>query len=138
MLNIADSRFQESLLKEAKKAKKIKADYKIPEKFRRNTPKDLIEKFDSFSKKGLFKTFPFGHDFTEDELAVAVALKTVKAYADTHKLEVIATLLKSPTVALKEKAHHYLELLELESPEDFHGKLSQKLFLKGLQLTGKI
>ncbi|QEE17383.1 acetyl-CoA hydrolase/transferase C-terminal domain-containing protein [Promethearchaeum syntrophicum] len=138
MLNITDSRFQESLLKEAKKAKKINNDYKIPEKFKNNTPKGLVDKFSSFSERGLFKTFPFGHDFNEDELSIAVALKTVKNHAEAHKLDIIKTLIKSPNSRTIEKAHHYLELLELENPETSHDKISQKLLLKGLKLTGKI
>ena len=38
MLNIADSRFQDALLAEAKRANKIDAGYRIPEQHRRNTP----------------------------------------------------------------------------------------------------
>lgn len=138
MLNITDSRFQESLLKKAKKAKKIKHDYTIPEKFRNNILKDLQEKFSPFSERGLFKTFPFGHDFNEAELLIAVVLKIVKAHAQTHKLNVIKTLLKSPNSRIIEEAHPYLELLELNNPENIAAKISQRLFLRGLELTGKI
>src|SRR6202000_1045468 len=41
MLNVADSRFQEELLAEAKRAGKLPADYAIPAAFRRNTPQAL-------------------------------------------------------------------------------------------------
>ena len=45
MINIADSRFQEPLLAEAKRANKIDAAYRIPEEYRRNTPERLEEAF---------------------------------------------------------------------------------------------
>ena len=138
MLNISDSRFQESLLAEAKKAKKIDKNYKIPEKFKNNTPEALAAKFNPYYEKGLFKTFPFGHDFNENELNIAVALKTVKEHAETHKMDIIKTILKSPSPETLEKAQHYLELLELDNSDDKHSKISQKLLCKGLELTGKI
>jgi acyl-CoA hydrolase len=43
LLNVADSRFQQSLLKRAKAAGKICADYRIPEAFRNNPPARLAE-----------------------------------------------------------------------------------------------
>ncbi len=138
MLNVSDSRFQEELLKEAKKFKKINKNYKIPEKFKNNTPEALVAKFKPFYEKGLFTTFPFGHDFTEDELAIATALKTVKEHAETHKLDIIKTILKSPSPETLKKARYYLEFSELDNPKSNNSKISQKLLVKGLELTGKI
>ncbi|MHA1718376.1 MAG: acetyl-CoA hydrolase/transferase C-terminal domain-containing protein [Promethearchaeota archaeon] len=138
MLNITDSRFQESLLAEAKKANKIDKNYKIPEKFKNNTPEALLTKFNPYFETGLFKTFPFGHDFTEDEFSIAVALKTVKEHAEKHKLNIIKTILKSPSPETLQKAKHYLELMELDNPQNFKFKVSQRLLCKGLELTGKI
>jgi len=41
MLKITDSRFQEGLLAEAKKAGKISPDYRLPESARANVPQRL-------------------------------------------------------------------------------------------------
>ena len=71
MLNIADSRFQPSLLEEAKKAGKIAHDYEIPDAFRHNTPERLEQALAPHRKDGHFPPFPFGHDFTPEELAEA-------------------------------------------------------------------
>ena len=50
--NIADSRFQDALLAEAKRANKIDAGYRIPEEYRRNTPERLEEAFAAQRRAG--------------------------------------------------------------------------------------
>jgi acyl-CoA hydrolase len=78
MLNVADSRFQEELLAEARKHKKIPADYRIPEQFRNNTPERLSAALKELKAQGLFPDFPFGTEFTAEELSVLHALKNLK------------------------------------------------------------
>ena len=79
LLNIADSRFQAELLARAKEAGKMPADYQIPEQYRNNLPEALDAKFKSFQGQGLFPPFPFGNDFTDEELILGRALKGLKA-----------------------------------------------------------
>ncbi len=74
MLNVADSRFQESLLREAQSAGKISRDYRIPEVHRNNTPRALEETFLLPRARGLFSDFPFGTDLTGEEVVLAEAL----------------------------------------------------------------
>ncbi|HUY84422.1 MAG TPA: acetyl-CoA hydrolase/transferase C-terminal domain-containing protein, partial [Steroidobacteraceae bacterium] len=74
MLNVADSRFQESLLREAQAAGKISRSYRIPEVHRNNTPRALEEQFLLPRARGLFSEFPFGTDLTREEIVLAQAL----------------------------------------------------------------
>ena len=79
MLAITDSRFQSSLLKEAKAAGKIAANYEIPPAFRNNTPARLAAALGSLEAQGHLPAFPFGSDFTEVEQRLLPALAELKA-----------------------------------------------------------
>nr|MBA2593291.1 hypothetical protein [Gammaproteobacteria bacterium] len=79
MLNIADSRFQPELLRQAKRAGKLAKDYRIPRDCTRNLPTGLEKKLEPFRDRGLFGAFPFGSDFTAEEQALALALKRLDA-----------------------------------------------------------
>ncbi|HSC47631.1 MAG TPA: acetyl-CoA hydrolase/transferase C-terminal domain-containing protein, partial [Gammaproteobacteria bacterium] len=52
LLNVADSRFQPQLLAEAKRARKLPADYQIPEAYRDNTPQKLKAALAPFKAQG--------------------------------------------------------------------------------------
>ncbi|MGH8265417.1 MAG: acetyl-CoA hydrolase/transferase C-terminal domain-containing protein, partial [Steroidobacteraceae bacterium] len=54
MLNVADSRFQESLLGAAKAAGKIAGNYRIPEEFKNNRPETLERVLEPYRRNGLF------------------------------------------------------------------------------------
>ena len=79
MLNVSDSRFQEGLMAQAKRAGKIPADYAIPEPFRSNTPEALQTAFGPLQRAGAFPELPFGSDFTPEELRLGKALKYLQA-----------------------------------------------------------
>lgn len=80
LLSISDSRFQPALLTEAKKARKIAADYEIPARFRNNTPESLRAALAEAEAKGLLPAFPFGTDFTaEEQLLVPVLQRLAEA-----------------------------------------------------------
>ena len=69
MLSVADSRFQEGLLEEAKRAGKIGKDYRIPDRFRENLPERLEKTLAPYRERGLFDELPYGTDLTDVELA---------------------------------------------------------------------
>jgi hypothetical protein len=75
LLNIADSRFQAALLREAQGHGKIAADYCIPEAYRDNTPQRLAAGLARSRSLGLFSEFPFGTDFSQEEIVLMRALK---------------------------------------------------------------
>lgn len=81
MLSVADSRFQDDLLKQAKQAEKIAADYTIPEAYRDNTPERIESVIRKRRAEGVLSVFPFGSDFTETEQRLLPALKAMKRAA---------------------------------------------------------
>ena len=75
LLNIADSRFQDALLREAKKAGKIEKNYVIPERWRDNLPSRLERELGRDRHGDMLPEFPFGTDLTEDEITLEKALR---------------------------------------------------------------
>ena len=139
LLNIADSRFQADLLAKAKAAGKIPGDYEIPERYRHNTPERLQAKFDTFRNAGLFPAFPFGNDFTPEELVVSKALKGLKAKM-ASKVGTMAggllNVIKGGEVP--EKSLPYLRRMSLEHPETFKDKIVQSLLITELVDGGHV
>jgi len=78
MLSIADSRFQNELLREAKANNKISKDYEIPPQCRNNTPERIAKALLAAKERGLLPDFPFGTDFTDVELRIIPALQLLK------------------------------------------------------------
>lgn len=138
LLNITDSRFQEELLETAIKARKIPADYTIPEQFKNNTPERLEADMASFKEKGFFEPFPFGTDFTPEELVIGKSLKWLKAQM-TEGLSKVSSLGKAITIrTVPEAAKPYLERLQLDNPGSAKEKMMQKLVIYALTSTGSI
>ncbi|WP_293552176.1 acetyl-CoA hydrolase/transferase C-terminal domain-containing protein [Parvibaculum sp.] len=79
MLGVADARFQDELLEEARKAGKVEKGFKIPDAFRRNTPAHVASALQPLKTAGLIPPFPFGTDLTETEQRLAPALLMLKA-----------------------------------------------------------
>ncbi len=81
MLNICDSRFQESLLRKAKEAGKIAANYRIPVQYRSNLPAKLRAALAPFDAAGHIGAFPLGSDYSQVEQKLVVALELLKEQA---------------------------------------------------------
>ena len=81
LLNIADSRFQEPLLAQAKAAGKISPDYRIAEACRNNLPAQVEQALGTHRSAGYFSEYPFGTDLTAEEILLARALKHLKTRA---------------------------------------------------------
>ncbi len=84
MLSIADSRFQESLLQQAKSAGKVPSDFTIPERFRNNLPGRVREALGEARREGLLPPYPFGSELDETEQRLAEALKWLKERTATR------------------------------------------------------
>ena len=139
LLNIADSRFQADLLATAKSAGKIPNDYEIPERYCNNTPEALQAKFEAYRKADLFPPFPFGNDFTPEELVIGKALKGLKAKM-SHKVGTMAGGLFNVIRGgeLPEKALPFLRRMNLEHPVTFKDKMVQSLLLTELIEGGHV
>lgn len=114
MLAIADSRFQDELLAQAKKCGKIEADYEIPAEQRGNLPEALSAKLAPFRAAGKLPDFPFGTDFEPVELAAAKALMKLKRQRKSP-FALVAALLRGLTRPVAQP--EVLERLGLAKPK---------------------
>lgn len=74
MLNLADSRFQEALSRQAVAAGKLEADYRIPAAYARNLPEVLAGRLAGSGALRALPWYPLGSDFTEVESTLAIGL----------------------------------------------------------------
>ncbi len=131
MIDITDSRFQEQLLREAKRAHKIDAAYRIPASRRHNTPERLEQAFAAHRRAGLFSEYPFGTDLTREEIELARALRWLKE-ATGSKAGRAATLVRALLTRVRAEDHHLLERMQLGEPRTLRDKLNAKLVRLGL------
>jgi len=129
MLNIADSRFQAGLLAEAKKVGKVEAQYEIPERWRDNYPSRLERQLGSAMRDGLFPTFPFGTDFTDDELELGAALQWLEERTRSRGrfISSAASVLTSFLRSTDTKMMRLLARMKLDRPQNLREHLYQRL-----------
>jgi len=126
-LNITDSRFQQKLANTAKENGKIKTNYTISSAFRQNRVEEISRKLRKYKDRGLFETFPFGTDFTKEEIFIGKALKILKKKKQNLPV-MIATILKAFLTPTDQKPYQkYLERMKLENARSIEEKLYQKL-----------
>lgn len=136
IINIADSRFQEQLLAQAKKAGKIPMDYEIPEEYRHNTPEKLKALLAPYQAQGYFPPFPFGTEFTEDDADLVGALKGFQAFASGYPGKVVRSLLLELIRPIPQAAHHHLHRMELMEPSSAKERLFRKIVVLALRHSG--
>ncbi|MBO6851588.1 MAG: acetyl-CoA hydrolase [Marinobacter sp.] len=135
LIRIADSHFQPELLEQAKKAGKVSRDFKLPAHWCNNTPEAVREALEAAGDSDAFPAFPFGCDFTDEELTLGKALKALKAATATRRGK-LSTLWQ----ALREKDEEgryasFLERMGLARPGGLKAKLDQRLVIHGLRKT---
>jgi acyl-CoA hydrolase len=74
MLQVADSRFQNELARQAKDAGKLPKNHEIPAAHRENYPDRIASALKPAREAGLLPPFPFGSDFTAAEQRLLPAL----------------------------------------------------------------
>ncbi|RUO25315.1 acetyl-CoA hydrolase [Aliidiomarina minuta] len=136
LIRIADSRFQPQLLKQAQEAGKVDADFKLPNDWKNNTMEAIQQSLQEFQQQELFPAFPFGCDFSDDELKIGKALKQLKADTATRtgKLSTVFQALLAGSG--KQDYAPQLQRMELDKPEGFKAWLDRRLLLHGLKKTG--
>ena len=133
MINIADSRFQQKLLKQAKKAGKLPESYQIPEEYRNNYPEKIIEFVSGYQSQGIFQFFPFGTDLTPQEFDLGASLKMLKVLKETKPLKATGKVLAELIKPLPEKAIPYLKRMELDKTAGIGEKILQKTVVVALK-----
>ena len=130
LVAIADSRFQEELVKQAKAHGKLAPGYQIPERYRHNLPQVLDDKLHPWAEAGLLPDFPFGTDFTDDELHIVRAMQKMK-HASHHPVELVTMALQSLWQG-RPAPRAYLERLGLAEAHSFKDLFVRRLFAGNL------
>src|SRR6266566_7308816 len=78
MLQVADSRFQGELGRQAKDAGKLPKNFEIPAHCRENFPERIARALKPAREAGVLPSFPFGSDFTEVEQRLIPALQILQ------------------------------------------------------------
>lgn len=130
LLAVADARFQDQLIAEAKAHGKLAADYQLPEQYRHNLPEMLREKLRPWRNEGVLPDFPFGTDLSEDEVTIVRALKKLK-HASQHPLQLVPMILKS-LGGERPVPPAYLERLGLDQASSFKDLFIRRLFAANL------
>lgn len=134
LLKIADSRFQDELIKAAQQAGKLDRDFVLPAEFRQNTPERLQAWRAEFPQ--LFRDFPLGCDFSEQEQELMRALSWLKSKLKLSEiLELGAAALFDQPDPLRYAGH--LQRMGLEQPDGLREQLYRKLLLAGLGATAR-
>ncbi|MDX2322368.1 MAG: acetyl-CoA hydrolase/transferase C-terminal domain-containing protein [Moritella sp.] len=133
LIKIADSRFQPQLLLQAKNAGKVAANYEIPVEFCNNTPEAIAAICNKHKQHGVFPKYPQGSSFTDSELKLIKALKSLKnkGQSKTGKFKLMLQGLTAtkPT----EEILQLLARMDLTNPVKFADRMAQRLLSKELK-----
>lgn len=130
LIAIADSRFQDELVREAKAHGKLEASYEVPPQYRQNLPEVIAQKLAPWQEAGLLPPFPFGTDLTPEEIALVTALKKLK-HASEHPTELLSLAFKA-FIDGKDLAPNYQKRLGLEEVHGIKDLLLRKLLAGNL------
>lgn len=129
MIQIADSRFQDDLIAQAKNAGRLAADFELAPEFRNNTPQRLAQWLGS--NRAALPAYPLGCDFTEHEQVLAAALGDMKS--QLAGLSKWGLLIKAWRAGQPPKlAEPYLERMALRKLENLQQWVSARLLSEAL------
>jgi acyl-CoA hydrolase len=130
MIAIADSRFQDELVREARRHGKLDAGWQLPDAWRHNLPEALEARLHPWAEAGLLPDFPFGTELTDDELHIVKALKKLK-HATHHPAELLTLAVRS-LWDNKAAPQAYLERLGLADAHSLKDLVVRRLFAGNL------
>lgn len=116
LIQVADSRFQSALIAQAKKANKLPHNFQLNERYCHNRPDKYRQILNKYQKRNYFLSFPFGTDFTEEEIKLGQALKYLQALTRKLSLSLLVFVVKaflpsSPT----QQERQYLQRMGFKS-----------------------
>lgn len=130
LICIADSRFQDALVRQAKQHGKLDPHWSVPEAFRRNLPQHLDAVLRPWNESGLLPDFPFGTDLTDDEQRIVRALKKLQ-HASRHPAELVSLAVRA-LLQGREAPQAFLERLGLDQGHGFKDLVVRRLFAGNL------
>jgi len=138
MLKVADSRFQEQLMRKAKEHNKLPKNYVIPDEYRNNTPEWLNNTLNKYRQQDVIPSFPLGTQFDQEELVLGQALRSFANKTPIEKMKIVPDLLKMGNNSLNGNSGKYLKRMELDSPKGFKEKMYKRLVACALKESGHI
>ncbi len=137
MLAVTDSRFQDELLRRAKDAGKIAANYEIPAAHRENYPERIARVLGPAEDTAILKMFPFGTDFTPTEQRLLPALTKLK-YASASRRQMARLALCGHIAGPPDEATtECLERMGLRHPTGLKERLYRAILHAALDETRK-
>ncbi|MBS3803131.1 MAG: acetyl-CoA hydrolase [Oleiphilaceae bacterium] len=131
LIRIADSRFQQGLLRKAQDSGKVARHFRLPEEWRQNTP-EAVKKALKQAGHERFPAFPFGSSFTPEELTLGEALQALKTATATRRGKLV-TLVRALGVRTDDPTlQPLLERMSLAHPSDLRERIDQRLLIYGL------
>ncbi|MCC4619357.1 acetyl-CoA hydrolase [Xanthomonas cassavae CFBP 4642] len=138
MASICDARFQDALLTQAARSRKLRATPKLPARAQRNTPDVLEQALAPFRRDGSLPDYPLGSDFTEVEQHLLRGLTWLKAATATPGSKA-ATAARAVLArgALQADEAACLERMALDAPRSLGERLQRRLLVHALRKTSK-
>jgi acyl-CoA hydrolase len=133
MLQICDSRFQPELMREAKRAHKLRASYELPSLHRNNHPTVYGEQLARLRPEGLFPELPFGTDLTADEQRLAKALRKLERLSDKPAQLAAAVVRAAANSGERAGLTPLLRRMQLETPRGAKERMYQLLVTTALR-----
>ena len=130
MLAVTDARFIDDLVRQAQVNGKLRRDFTVPDRWRQNTPARLAAAL--APHRARFPQFPFGSDFSAEEMALLPALQLLQEIS-VHKWTLAAFLLSSLWKREKPEDAPLLRRLSLENPRNPGERLLRRLVVGALR-----
>jgi len=133
MLAITDARFQDGLVQQAVKAKKLPRDFAVPAAWRANTPEAITRALGAHRQ--VLPSYPFGTELSGVEQDLGAALDELKVHMAGRwsRLAYMLGAITSRPLAKPGAYHAHLERLSLDAPANMKERLWQRLIIHGLQ-----
>ena len=133
MAGVMDSRFVPGLLETARRDRKLRTNFTMPEAWVRNTPEVLGEALAPFRADGTLPDYPLGSDFTEVEQRLVRALGWLKSNTGSTRgrLATVAAALSDTGM----DDHDALARMALSSPQGIGEWLQARLLRLALSRT---
>ena len=132
LVHIADSRFQDVLLREVQRAGKVADSYRIPDRVGTNRPENLDALLRPYRARGLLPPFPFGTDLTEEEIGLRQALEHLKRISARRRLPRMQLRHLRAATVVPDSARPYLERMGLDAPRTVKDRVLQRALVYAL------
>ena len=129
LINIADARFQPELRAWAVAQGKLPTDWAPSPTAHLNTPDALRDRLSPY--RALLPDFPFGHDFTDDELVIVRALQKLKQ-TQANPLSLIGAAIKGLLIDQDDVPASYLQRMGFSETDTLKSRLLRSLFTGNL------